>query len=154
MKAFFLPLALVLISGAGAAFAKISIPAGTVLPVALHGSLSTTKSKVGQVVKARVMQDIPLGEGARFTRARTFEGKVIAVTAAANGSGASITFEFDSACYVEVAERLTTSLRALASRLEVNERTDSTVRGDRGSSSYVNNTRQVGAKSSIAEAGT
>ena len=61
MKGFFLPLALLLISGAGAAFVKISIPAGTVLPVALHGSLSTTKSKVGQVVKARVMQDIPLG---------------------------------------------------------------------------------------------
>jgi hypothetical protein len=145
MKGFFLPLALVLISGAGAAFVKISIPAGTVLPVALHGSLSTKKSQVGQVVKARVMQDIPLGEGGKVRAGAYVQGKVIAVTPAANGSGASITFEFTQLVTSRVAEPITTNLRALASIVEVNSARIPQY-DDRGSSSYVNTTWQIGGE--------
>ena len=145
MKRFFLPLALVLISGAGAAFVKISIPAGTVLPVALHGSLSTKKSQVGQVVKARVMQDIPLGEGGKIRAGAYVQGKVIAVTPAANGSGASITFEFTQLVTSRAAEPITTHLRALASIVEVNSARIPQY-DDRGSSSYVNTTWQIGGE--------
>jgi hypothetical protein len=145
MKCFFLPLALLLISGAGAAFVKISIPAGTVLPVALHGSLSTTKSKPGQVVKARVMQDIPLGEGSKVRAGAYVQGKVISVTSAANGSGASITFEFTQLVTSRGAEPITTNLRALASIVEVNSARIPQY-DDRGSSSYVNTTWQIGGE--------
>ncbi len=145
MKGFFLPLALVLISGASAAFVKISIPAGTVIPVALHGSLSTKKSKVGQVVKARVMQDIPLGEGSKVRAGAYVQGKVIAVTPAGNGSGASITFEFTQLVMSRVAEPITTNLRALASIVEVNSARIPQY-DDRGSSSYVNTTWQIGGE--------
>src|ERR1700751_4345452 len=145
MKVFFLPLALLLISGVGAALVKISIPAGTVLPVALHGSLSTKKSQVGQVVKARVMQDIPLGEGGKVRAGAYVQGKVIAVTPAANGSGASITFEFTQLVTSRVAEPITTHLRALASIVEVNSARIPQY-DDRGSSSYVNTTWQIGGE--------
>jgi hypothetical protein len=145
MKSFFLPLALVLISGAGAAFVKISIPAGTVIPVALHGSLSSTKSKPGQVVKARVMQDIPLGEGNKVRAGAYVQGRVISVTPAANGSGASITFEFTELVTSRVAEPITTNLRALASIVEVNSARIPQY-DDRGSSSYVNTTWQIGGE--------
>jgi hypothetical protein len=141
MKAFFLPLALLLICSA--AVAQISIPPGTVIPVALHGSLSTTKSKPGQVVKARVMQDIPLGEGSKIPAGSYVEGKVISVTPASNGSPAQITFEFDRLVTSKGSVPITTNLRALASTLEVTS-AQIPQYDDRGSSSYVNNTRQIG----------
>jgi hypothetical protein len=78
MKSFLLPLILFLIPAA--ALAQAEVPAGTVLPVTLHGSLSTTKSKPGDVVKARVMQDIPLGEGSKIRAGSYVEGKVFSVT--------------------------------------------------------------------------
>jgi hypothetical protein len=145
MKVFFLPLALVLISGAGAAFVKISIPPGTVIPVALHGSLSTKKSQAGQVVKARVMQDMPLGEGSKIRAGAYVQGKVISVTPAVNGRGASITFEFIELVTSRGAEPITTNLRALASILEVNSARIPQY-DDRGSSSYVNTTWQIGGE--------
>jgi len=145
MKGVFLPLALVLISGTGAAVVKNSIPAGTVIPVALHGSLSTKKSQAGQVVKARVMQDIPLGEGSKVRAGAYVQGKVIAVTPAANESGASITFEFTELVTSGGAEPITTNLRALASIVEVNSARIPQY-DDRGSSSYVNTTWQIGGE--------
>jgi hypothetical protein len=145
MKVFFLPLALLLISGAGAAFVKISIPAGTVIPVALHGSLSTKKSQAGQVVKARVMQDMPLGEGSKVRAGAYVQGKVISVTPAVNGRGASITFEFTQLVTSRGAAPITTNLRALASIVEVNSARIPQY-DDRGSSSYVNTTWQIGGE--------
>jgi hypothetical protein len=141
MKAFLLSLALLLISDA--AFAQL--PAGTVIPVALRGSLSTTKSKPGQVVKARVMQDIPLGEGSKVRAGAYVQGKVISVTPAASGSGASITFEFTHLVTSWGAEPISTNLRAVASRLEITS-AQTPQYSDRGSSSYVNNTRQIGGE--------
>ena len=145
MKVFFLPLALLLISGAGAAFVKIPIPAGTVIPVALHGSLSTKKSQAGQVVKARVMQDMPLGEGSKVRAGAYVQGKVISVTPAVNGRGASITFEFTQLVTSRGAGPITTNLRALASIVEVNSARIPQY-DDRGSSSYVNTTWQIGGE--------
>lgn len=145
MKAFFLPLALLLVSGAGGALLKGSLPAGTVIPVALHGSLSTKKSTPGQLVKARVMQDIPLGEGNKVRAGAYVQGKVIAVTPAVSGSGASITFEFTQLVTSQGSEPVTTNLRALASIVEVNSARIPQY-DDRGSSSYVNTTWQIGGE--------
>jgi hypothetical protein len=44
-------------------FAQSAIPAGTILPVALNSSLNSRKVKAGQVITARVMQDVPLSSG-------------------------------------------------------------------------------------------
>ena len=151
MKGFFLRLAFLTLSGvalltpSGAAFAQGSIPAGTVIPAALHGSLSTTKSQPGQVVKARIMQDIPLGEGSKIRAGSYVEGKVISVTPASNGNPARITFEFDRLVTSKGAAPIATNLRALASILEVNS-AQIPQYDDRGSSSYVNTTWQIGGE--------
>src|ERR1700751_2698098 len=143
MKSFFLPAILFLIPGA--ALAQIEVPAGTVLPVTLHGSLSTTKSKSGDFVKARVMQDIPLGEGSKIRAGSYVEGKVISVEAPSSGNPARITFQFDRIVTSKSAVPVTTNLRALASTLEVNS-AQSPMYDDPGSSPYVNNTRQIGGE--------
>jgi len=41
-------------------FAQEAIPPGTVLPVQLKSTLDSLKSKPGQTITARIMQDVPL----------------------------------------------------------------------------------------------
>ena len=43
--------------------AQEAIPAGTVLPARLNSSLDSHKSRPGQVITARIMQDVPLPGG-------------------------------------------------------------------------------------------
>ena len=143
MKSFFLPLVLFLIPGA--VLTQVEVPTGTVLPVTLHGSLSTTKSKPGDVVKARVMQDIPLGERSKIAAGAYVEGKVISVTPGSNGNPARITFQFERLVTSKGPIPITTNLRALASRLEVTS-AQLPQYDDRGSSLYVNTTTQIGGE--------
>ena len=143
MKSSFLPLVLFLIPGA--ALAQVEVPAGTVLPVTLHGSLSTTKSKPGDLIKARVMQDIPLGAGSKIRAGAYVDGKVISVATASGGNSARITFQFNRLITSKGATSITTNLRALASTLEVTS-AQMPMYDDHGSSSYVNNTRQIGGE--------
>ena len=41
----------------------LTVPSGTILPVRLNSTISSTNCKPGQEVKARIMQDIPLSSG-------------------------------------------------------------------------------------------
>ena len=129
----------------GAALVRGSIPAGTVLPVALHGSLSSKHTQPGQILKARIMQDVPLGENGSIPAGAYVQGKVISVTPAASGSGARITFEFDHLVMSKSSLAITTSLRAVASTLEVTS-AQIPQYDDRGSSSWANTTHQVGGE--------
>jgi hypothetical protein len=52
-----------LLAFCSAACAQSAIPAGTVLPVRLNSSLDSIKNKPGQVITARIMQDVPLPKG-------------------------------------------------------------------------------------------
>jgi len=125
--------------------AEIELPAGTLIPVALHGSLSTKKSAPGQVIKARIMQDIPVGEKSRIRAGSYVQGKIISVTPAANGKGASITFQFDQLVTRQGTGNIKTNMRALASIVEVNS-AQIPQYDDRGSSSYANTTWQIGGE--------
>ncbi len=51
---------------AASALLAQEIPAGTVIPVMLQTTLDAGKSKVGQKIEARVMQDVPLPGQARI----------------------------------------------------------------------------------------
>src|SRR6202022_477494 len=43
-----------------------AIPPGTILPVRLNSSLSSAESKPGQIISARIMQDVPLATGGKI----------------------------------------------------------------------------------------
>jgi len=47
-------------------WAQSVIPGGTILPVRLNSSLNSRKVKAGQVITARVAQDVPLSAGAKI----------------------------------------------------------------------------------------
>ena len=54
------------LSFSGGAVAQISIPLGTVLPAQLNSSLNSRKTKPGERITARIMQDVPLPAGRKI----------------------------------------------------------------------------------------
>jgi hypothetical protein len=99
-------------------FAQNAILPGTILPLQLNSSLNPKKSKAGQAVTARVMQDVPLRSGGRIRAGSKAIGRVLDVSEASNGMGARVSLRFDT---LEVSKRripMTTNLRALASMMD------------------------------------
>jgi hypothetical protein len=97
---------------------EISIPPGTILPVRL-GSLSSQKAKKGDVIKSRIMQDVPLANGAKLRAGTTVLGRVMDVSAAKSGQKATLTMKFDAVLRGKESIPISTHLRAIASTLEV-----------------------------------
>src|SRR5271156_1671573 len=85
-----------LIMFAAKLFAENTIPAGTILPVALNSSLNSRKVKVGQVISARVMQDVPLSTGSKIHAGAKVVGQVINVKRANGATGAQVSIRFDT----------------------------------------------------------
>ena len=77
-------------------FAQSAIPAGTILPVALNSSLNSRKVKAGQVITARVMQDVPLSPGSTIHAGARVTGHVIDLKPANSASEAQMSFRFDT----------------------------------------------------------
>jgi len=98
--------------------AAISIPAGTILPLSLP-TLSSRKSKKGALVKARIMQDVPLPDGEKIRRGSIVLGRVLDATPAAPGKPATLVLAFDTLIERGNTIPIATSLRALASMLEI-----------------------------------
>lgn len=101
-----------------AANRELTIPPGTILPVRLD-SLSSEKTKKGDVIKARVMQDVPLGNGSKLRAGSTVVGRVIDVSPAKFGQNASLTITFDTIVSGKESIPIITHIRAIASTLEV-----------------------------------
>ncbi|MFZ0521724.1 MAG: hypothetical protein WAL95_11920 [Candidatus Acidiferrales bacterium] len=131
---------------AGATPAQVSIPNGTILPVRLSVSVSSRKSKPGQLITARVMQDVPLGSGTTIRSGARVTGRVVGVSPAASGGNAKVSIVFDAIQLGRTTVRITTDLRALASPLEIDDAQLSIYGGDRGTSPNAYTTVQVGGE--------
>jgi len=95
------------------------IPAGTVLPVMTSNTLDAGKSKPGDKLTARLMQDVVLPSGGKIRRGAKLEGQVVQASPA-NG-GATVAVRFDRLVTGGKQFPLTVSLRALASMQDVFE---------------------------------
>lgn len=125
-------------------FAQNVVPAGTILPLTLNSSLNSKKSKSGQVVTARLMQDVSLRSGAKIRAGSKVIGRVLEVVDGSNGSGARLSLQFDT---LEVSKRempITTNLRALASMMDVWQAQIPKTGPDRGTSEDSWVTEQIG----------
>jgi hypothetical protein len=124
--------------------AQDAIPIGTILPLQLNSSLNSKNSKPGQIISARIMQDVPLPSGLRIRAGSRAVGRILEVIEARNGNGAKVRFQFDM---LEVSKRkisITTNLRALASMMEVNDAQVPKTGSDRGESQNSWTTEQIG----------
>ncbi|MGA9998525.1 MAG: hypothetical protein WBQ04_00235 [Candidatus Acidiferrales bacterium] len=132
--------------------AQGSVPIGTVLPVRLDSSLST-KSMPGQVVKATVMQDVPLGNGAKIPTGSKVVGQVTEVTPGSAGTNTQISLKFDRLVSDHHTVSIITDLRALASNLEVEDAQLPDANSDRGTPSNAYTTVQVGDNETVYRGG-
>ena len=128
----------------GTVAAQDLIPPGTILPVQLSQSLSSDKSRPGQVITGRVAQNVPLPGGKKI-RARTkVVGHIIRVAPATGGRGVAVSLRFDTLIVSKSSIPITVSLRALASVMELEDAEIPPMGPDRGISAASYTTTQVG----------
>jgi hypothetical protein len=97
----------------------IVVPSGTILPVRLNTSLSSTKSKPRQVISGRIMQDVPLPNRLKIREGSVLEGHVVEVVPGNSTVGPRISIQFDKLRSSHETIPITTSLRAVAGPMEV-----------------------------------
>lgn len=95
------------------------IPSGTILPIRLNTTLSSLKNKAGQGITGRVMQDVPLPNGAKIAEGSRVAGHIVAVTSGEGGARAEISLQFDRLIAWHRKTPIATNLRAIAGFMEV-----------------------------------
>ncbi|HUI53053.1 MAG TPA: TrbI/VirB10 family protein [Terriglobales bacterium] len=97
----------------------LSIPPGTILPARLNQSFSSKNTKPGQLLTARIMQDVPLPNGQKIPAGSKLTGEITAVQSSGKGTPPRIELRFDTLLVRRQSIPITTSLRALAGFMEV-----------------------------------
>jgi hypothetical protein len=117
------------------------IPDGTILPIELTSTVSLANAAPGQIISARIAQDVPMQNGV-LRRGTKISGHVVAVT---RGNPSRIAFTFDKIEYSKSESvSVVTNLRALASNLEIVSAAEPKTGSDRGTPEVWWNTAQVG----------
>lgn len=99
----------------------LAIPSGTILPVRLNSTISSTNCKPGQAITGRVMQSVPLAQGAAIKEGSKVLGQIVAVTPANAGTPAHTTIQFDKLISSHQTIPITTNLRAIAGVVRLDE---------------------------------
>ena len=105
----------------GASDGGPAIPPGTILPVRLNSAISSAKSRPGQVISGRIMQDVPLSRGVRIRAGTKVIGHIIRRIPAGTGAPASISLQFDKLVSSQKTTFITTNLRAIAGFMRIME---------------------------------
>ncbi len=118
-----------------------SIPAGTILPVQLNSSINPQKVGPGQVITARVMQDVPLSPGTKIRAGAKVSGHIEKV------ERGKVSLRFDTLVVAKRRMPITTNLRALASMMAVEDAQIPESGPDRGTTENDWVTERVGGES-------
>jgi hypothetical protein len=100
---------------------SLAIPPGTILPVRLNSAISSAKSRPGQVITGRIMQDVPLSPGLGIRAGTKVIGHIVARIPASPGAQARISLQFDKLVTSHQTTSITTNLRAIAGFMQIAE---------------------------------
>src|SRR5262249_8922333 len=120
--------------------AQTTVPPGTVLPVRLNSSVSSTASKSEQSISARIMQDVRLSGGLQIHKGAEVVGHLVKLVPASGNSPAEIILTFTELKLPDRTVPLHTSLRAVASNLEVTDAQTPKFLDDATASTYATTT--------------
>lgn len=98
-----------------------AIPPGTILPIRLNSTISSAKSKRGQVITGRIMQDVPLSSRVRIRAGTKVTGHIVERIPASSGTQARISLQFDRIVSSRQTTSITTNLRAIAGFMRIAE---------------------------------
>jgi hypothetical protein len=126
--------------------AQSAVPRGTILPAELNSSLNSRKSRVGEVITARIMQDVPLASGSTIHAGAKLIGHVMAVKPASAGTNAEISVRFETLVTGGRSIPVVTDLRAMATMMDISEAQVPDQGPDRGTSEYNWVTEQIGGE--------
>jgi hypothetical protein len=91
------------------------LPRGTIIPVRLTTSVSSQKTKPGQEISGRIMQDVPLPDGTKLKEGARVTGQVVDLRPASQTVAARVSLVFDRLVISKKTLSIVTILRALAS---------------------------------------
>jgi len=95
------------------------IPIGTVLPVMMNTSLDSTRSKPGDKLTGRLMQEVALGRGERIRAGARLYGQVVEAVPASANTPSRVVVRVDRLVAGQKEYSIVVSLRALASMEDV-----------------------------------
>ena len=95
-----------------------TIAIGTILPVRLNEEINSRKAQSGQIITAKIMQDVPLPAGHKIPKGAVVSGIIVSSAPGSHGQ-ATVRFRLDTVELKRQKATITTNLRALASPLEV-----------------------------------
>jgi len=124
--------------------AQDAVPAGVLLPVRLNSSLDSGKVQPGQVITARVMEEVRLSPTSLIPVGARVTGHVVEVKQM-KGSAKEISVRFDSLATSNRTIPITTDLRALAGMMAVDQAQIPTTGPDRGTAENEWETQQIGS---------
>jgi len=105
----------------GTATEAATIPPGTILPIRLNSSLSSSKIQPGQIITARIMQDVPLANGGKIREGSKVIGHVVDVSTLSDANTEQISLQFDKLISSGQTIPVKTNLRAVAGFVAVLE---------------------------------
>jgi len=117
---------------------------GLILPIRLESTLVVRDAQKGQLLEARVMQDVPLTEGSKLAMKSVVKGTVLGVTNDSDGAGFNLTVSFTQVESRNQTLTMNTSLRAMASYQAVRTSQTPLTGPDGGTPAGWANTVQIG----------
>jgi hypothetical protein len=99
----------------------VAPPSGTILPVRLNVTISSGKSKPGQEVTGKIMQEVPLASGEKIRKGSKVIGHIVEVIPAAGGKPARVSVQFDKLVSSNESIPIVTNLRAIAGFMQISE---------------------------------
>jgi hypothetical protein len=97
------------------------IPPGSILPAKFVRSLSVEHARAGDVIEARIMQEVPLPNRERVAYRSVVKGSIVSVARDEDQAGAELTLRFDVVSHGGQNIPVSTSLRAIASYAAVRD---------------------------------